>query len=81
MQKTNLDAESFIMSDFIADDIIKVGQSFTGYDYEEQKKFHVKVWIFTHGIACLLATRTVKFTDEEIEELLVSTVDAMLKSK
>ena len=81
MQKTDLDAESFIMSDFIADDIIKVGQSFTGYDYEEQKKFHVKVWIFTHGIACLLATRTVKFTDEEIEELLVSTVDAMLKSK
>ena len=48
---------------------------------EEQKKFHVKVWIFTYGIACLLATRTVKFTDEEIEELLVSTVDAMLKSK
>ena len=33
-----------------------------------------KMWIFTHGIACLLATKTVKFTDEEIEELLVSTV-------
>lgn len=81
MQKTNLDAESFIMSDFTADDIVRIGQGFTGYDYEEQKKFHVKVWIFTHGIACLLATNTAKFTDEEIEELLVSTVGAMLNAK
>ena len=78
MQKTDLDAESFIMSDFTSDDVVRIGQGLTGYDYEKQKKFHIKVWIFTHGIACLLATKTVKFTDEEIEELLVSTVGAML---
>ena len=50
----------------------------TGFSYEEQKKFHVKVWIFTHGIATLLATNTVKMSDKEIDELLETTVRAML---
>ncbi|MCI9177146.1 MAG: WHG domain-containing protein [Clostridia bacterium] len=40
------------MTDSAGDDIIKAGQKLTGLSYEEQKKFHVKVWIFTHGIAC-----------------------------
>ena len=50
----------------------------SGLSYDEQTKFHVKVWVFTHGIACLVATRTVQFTDNEIAELLESTVRQML---
>lgn len=79
MQKTNLDVEKFMMADKIGDDIIKAGQILTGLSYEEQKKFHVKVWIFTHGIACLVATKTVEFSDEEISELLGNTVLEMLE--
>lgn len=79
MQKTTLNAENFIMADAISDNIIKLGQDLSGLSYEEQKKFHVKVWIFTHGIACLVATKTVKFTDEEIDKLLEDTVKEMLK--
>ena len=78
MQKTNLDAENFIMADDEGDDIIKAGQILTGLDYEEQKKFHVKVWIFTHGIACLVATKTIEITDEEISNMLENTVREML---
>ena len=78
MQKTNLDAEKFIMADNAGDDIIKAGQILTGLNFEEQRKFHVKVWIFTHGIACLVATNTVKFTQSQICELLESTVREML---
>lgn len=77
MQKTNLNAEKFVMADAIGDDIIKKGQLLTGLPYEEQKKFHVKVWIFTHGIATLVATKTVEFTDLEISELLEKTVREM----
>jgi len=44
----------------MSNDVIKKGQILTGLSYEEQTKFHVKVWIFTHGIATLLATNTVK---------------------
>lgn len=79
MQKTNLSAESIVVNDDMGNDIIKTGQILTGLSYEEQTKFHIKVWIFTHGIACLVASKTVQFTDEEIEELLENTVREMLK--
>lgn len=78
MQRTNLNAENFVMADNIGDDVIKKGQLVTGFSYEEQKKFHVKVWIFTHGIACLVATNTVKFSDEEIEKLLSDSVKQLI---
>lgn len=78
MQKTDLNAENFVMADEVGDDVIKTGQILTGLSFEEQKKFHVKVWIFTHGIACLVATKTVDFSNEEIEELLENTVREML---
>lgn len=79
MQKTTLSAENFVMADNVGDNIIRTGQKLTGLSFEEQKKFHVKVWIFTHGIACLVATNTVKFTDEEIDKLLENTVLEMFK--
>ena len=79
MQKTNLNAEKFIMADSAGDAIIKAGQKLTNLSFEEQKQFHKKVWIFTHGIACLVATKTIEFTDEEIRELLGNTVLEMLR--
>ncbi len=79
MKETTLDAEDFLMADVLGDHIIKSGQTLTGLSYEEQKKFHIKVWIFTHGIACLVATRTIQFSKEEIDELLGRTVLEMLE--
>lgn len=78
MQKTNENASDFVMKDSMGNDVIKVGQTLTGLSFEEQKKFHVRVWIFTHGIACLVATKTIKFTKNEIEELLTKSVREML---
>lgn len=79
MQSTNLNAADFIMADEIGDNVIKKGQLLTGLNYEEQKKFHIKVWIFTHGIASLVASGTIKFSDEEIAGLLENTVREMLE--
>ena len=79
MQQTKFDAEKFITSAPIGDQVIKVGQKLTGLSFENQKKFHVKVWIFTHGIACLVVTKTINFSEKQIEELLESTVMEMLK--
>lgn len=81
MGKTSLNAEKFVMADTISDDIIKAGQKLTGFSYEEQKRFHVKVWIFTHGIASLIATGTVDFTENEIDEILRTTVRQMVLGK
>ena len=77
MGKTVLNAENFVMADKISEEIIKQGQVLTGLTGEEQKKFHVRVWIFTHGIACLVATNTVKLSNKEIEEMLENTVRQM----
>lgn len=79
MKETSLNAENFITTDVLGDHIIKSGQTLTGLSYEEQKKFHIKVWIFTHGIACLVATRTIQFSKEEIDALLGGTVLEMLE--
>ena len=78
MQKTDLDAEKFVMADAMSDEVIKNGQKLSGLSYEEHNKFHIKVWIFTHGIACLAATKTVEFTEEQIDALLENTVREIL---
>lgn len=74
MQKTDLNIEKFMMADQIGDTVIKIGKQFTGLSYEEQKKFHIKIMIFVHGLATLVATNTVQLKDEEIEELVKSIV-------
>lgn len=78
MNPTTLDAENFMMSNTISEEVIQAGQKLTKLSFEEQKQFHIKVWIFTHGIACLVANGTVDFTEEQISELLESTVREML---
>lgn len=78
MQKTSLNPESFILADDKSNKVIALGQQLTGLNFEEQKIFHVRVWIFTHGIACLVATNTIKISDSEIDKLLESTVKDML---
>lgn len=79
MKQTNMNADTFMASGSLTDDIIETGRKFTGLSYKEQKEFHKKVWIFTHGIACLVATKTIKINDKEIEELLSTTVTEMLE--
>ena len=42
----------------------------TGLDTERIKKFHSRIWVFTHGLATLIATNTYIFSDEEINKML-----------
>lgn len=79
MKETNMNADTFMASGGPIKDIIEAGMILTKLSYEEQKLFHKKVWIFTHGIACLVATKTIKISEKEIEELLSTTVLEMLE--
>ena len=78
MQKTDLNTDNFMASGVPIDDIIEAGRRLTGLSFEEQKEFHKKVWIFTHGIACLVNTETVNLSDKEVDNLLTDTVRDML---
>ena len=74
MGQTGLSADSFIEQDDAGNQIIRRGMEMTGFSYEQQKQVHLKVWIFTHGLATLVATGTVRFDDREIEHLLTESV-------
>ncbi len=78
MQPSTLQAREFISVVKVGEDVIREGQKLTGFSFEEQKSFHVKVWMFTHGIACLVAMNTVRLSDEEIDKLLTETVRDMI---
>lgn len=78
MQKTDIGAENFIMADAIGDEVIKKGQKLTGFSFDEQKRFHVKVWFLTHGMACLVATHTIDLSPEEVDKILAESVREMV---
>ena len=51
----------------------------TKLDNDDAFDFHMKMWIFTHGIATLVATETINFSDEDISNLLSSQYEALMK--
>lgn len=77
MSHTNLDPNLVISRDDQTNRILEAGMRMTGFDPETQRQFHLKVWIFTHGLATLVATQTIEISDQEIERLLTETVWAM----
>lgn len=79
MQKAEMNSDNYEQIDHLGDKTIKIGQKFTGLSFEEQKEFHLKVWIFTHGIATLIVTGTIKLDDKEIDEIISSSVRQMMK--
>lgn len=71
MQEQNSSFEEFIeldteMTDAIFETIL---QKFD-IPKDRLKEFHEKIWIFTHGLACLIVTKTICFSDEEVRKLL-----------
>lgn len=50
----------------------------TNLNDEDLKGFRVKMWIFCHGIATLVATSTVQLTDEQIKNLLTSEFQVLM---
>lgn len=78
MTRTNHDLETFIDQDVADDTLIRHGMQFSGFDNKTQRQFHLKVAIFTHGLATLIATGTAQITDAEVDALLTSTVHELL---
>lgn len=70
MDRNQQDPWQYMQLDHNYDQIIKVGQKATGLDYETMKKLHFHIWIYTHGIATLLASGTCILSEEELEGML-----------
>ena len=79
MSKTTLDNESFIKKDYedykVINEFIKES---TKLDEKDIISFHNLMWLYTHGIACLIATETLTISDEEISKLLTEEYKALM---
>ncbi len=58
--------------------LLKLIKQNTKINEKDIKTFHTKMWIFTHGIATLVASEAVKLSDKEINELLTQEFQALM---
>lgn len=58
---------------YVAETIMRA----TGFTREQALSFHLRSWIFAHGLATLLVTDYVEFTDEQISALLSDQFNAL----
>ena len=79
MSKSDYLPEGFVSkSEDDFKEISKLIKMSTKLNDDDIKSFHIKMWMFTHGIATLLATDTVLFTEEQISNLLSSQFQALM---
>lgn len=79
MSDIGLTPDAFVSKD--GDDyeeIAKLIKISTNLKDNDIKDFHTKMWIFCHGIATLVASGTIKLTDNQIQELLSSQFQALM---
>lgn len=79
MSDTNMFVSEFITKDEEYKELEKIIKDCT--KLEDVMSFHSKMWIFTHGIATLIATNTIRFNEQEISELLSCEFNALLEKE
>ena len=60
------------------EEIAKLVKISTNLNEDDIKDFHTKMWIFCHGIATLVANKTIKLTDKQIQDLLSYEFQALM---
>ena len=79
MTETKDEPSAFIATDEKGfEEVVKAIKTSTKLSDKDIKSFHIKMWIFAHGIATLSATKSVKFTDEQIQDLLSQEFQALM---
>lgn len=78
MSSYDISANDLLTKDKETDDIIKetIAANFK-LSKNEEDEFHKTAWIFAHGIACLIATSTISFDEDEIRNLLMNTIQKL----
>lgn len=79
MSETGLTPNAFVSKE--GDDykeLEKLIRISTNLKEDDIKSFHTKMWIFSHGIATLVANNTVVLTDSQISQLLSYEFQALM---
>lgn len=78
MTETNMTPQNFVNSDGSYQKFKNYIEISTNLKDDNVKNFHIKMWIFTHGVASLVANNTCNFTDEDIDKLLSDEYNALM---
>ncbi len=80
MRKGEMNLEEFIQADIeVTKNVMEAITKKFNISKEDLEDFHIKVWILTHGLACLMATKTIRLSRDEIRKLLLNTVQELFK--
>ena len=61
----------------LPEDVLSVLRKATGMTHEQAQQFHLRMWIYVHGIATMIATNFLTFTTEEISALISDVYSSM----
>ena len=70
MSAYNSKMNSFLNFDENRDIVFDSLMDSSGFDKSDAERLYLLIWIFTHGIAVMHATKTISFTQSEIDQLL-----------
>lgn len=71
MNEVDVEYEKYILLDGQSfQNSMETGEMATGLEEEKMKLFHRNMFVFSHGIATLIATKTCTFSDEQISDML-----------
>lgn len=82
MSEIDLGLNDFItkdMEDF--NELSKLIKISTSLNDEDIESFHIKMWIFSHGLATLVASSTINISDEQLKQLLSLEFQALMLLK
>ena len=75
MNNEKLTPEKFLERDEESSkNVLESGKKVFDLSIKEQKEVYLKSWIFAHGIACLVITKTIKYDEKRLKETLGSAV-------
>lgn len=61
------------------DKIVQAVVSEYGFSQDTAKQIYLHMWIYSHGIAALIATNVCNFTEEEISEMLTDVAAGVIR--
>lgn len=82
MSEVDLGLNDFIvkdMEDF--KELSKLIKISTNLNDEDIESFHIKMWIFSHGLATLVASSTINISDKQLKQLLSLEFQALMLLK
>lgn len=70
---------ALVVIDNYYEKILQSVQKEYGFSYETSKEIYMHMWIYSHGIASLIATNVCSFSEQDISEMLTDVCSSIIR--